>query len=82
VGKVKAVAFDASPSEVEALGKGIFSALIGQKPYLMGDQAVRAIVDHLNGDKTKWHGQKIDTGFQVITKQNMDDPAVSKFIYR
>ncbi|HEX7297569.1 MAG TPA: ABC transporter substrate-binding protein [Solirubrobacteraceae bacterium] len=82
VGKVKAVAFDASPSEVVALRKGIFSALIGQKPYLMGDQAVRAIVEHLNGDKTKWHGQKIDTGFQVITKDNMDDPDVSKFIYR
>jgi ribose transport system substrate-binding protein len=82
VGKVKAVAFDASPSEVDALRKGIFSALIGQKPYLMGADAVQAIVEHLNGDTTKWHGQKVDTGFQVITKANMDNPEVSKFIYR
>jgi ribose transport system substrate-binding protein len=82
VGKVKAVAFDASPEEVEALRAGIFSALIGQKPYLMGASAVEAIVDHLNGDTTKWHGQKVDTGFQVITQKNMDDPEVAKFFYK
>jgi len=82
LGKVKAVGYDTSPTEVAALKQGAFAALIGQKPYDMGFQAVQAIVDTLDGKGGAWHGQKVATGFNVVTPANVDDPNVAKYIYR
>jgi len=80
-GKVKVVAYDASPGEVDALKAGTFSALIAQKPYDEGGGALQSIVDYLNGNKAKYTGQTVSLGVVVMTQQNITDPNVSKYMY-
>jgi ribose transport system substrate-binding protein len=74
---VKIIAFDAGPKQVQDLKDGIVSGLIAQDPYQEGILAVDAAVDALNG-KTAANTQ---TELAAITKDNLDDPAVKKFLY-
>jgi ribose transport system substrate-binding protein len=76
-GKVKLVAFDSAPNQVQALKDGSIDALIVQDPYRMGYQGVKTAVDALNG---KTPEQKIDTGVSVVTRENLDDPVVQKLL--
>ena len=80
-GKVKVVAFDAGPTEVEALKAGTISALIAQKPYDEGADAVKAIVDYLNGNKSAYTGAVVHPGYVVMTPENISDPNVAKYAY-
>jgi ribose transport system substrate-binding protein len=80
-GKVKVVAFDASPGEVDALKAGDFQALIGQKPYDMGGMAVKAGCDAVNGNTSAYTGQVVHTDYVVMTPQNITDPNISKYAY-
>jgi ribose transport system substrate-binding protein len=48
-GKVKYVAFDASDDLVQDLKDGTIDALVAQDPFRMGYQAVKTLVDKLNG---------------------------------
>jgi len=79
-GKVKAVGFDASPLEVQAVKQGIFAAAIGQKPFDEGADAVKAAYQTLNGSHA-YHGQTIHTGFVIITPKNVNSPMVQKYAY-
>jgi ABC-type sugar transport system substrate-binding protein len=74
---VKIIAFDAGPKQVQDLKDGIVSGLIAQDPYQEGILAVDAAVDALNG-KTAANTQ---TELAAITKDNLDDPTVKKFLY-
>ncbi|MFH1737714.1 MAG: substrate-binding domain-containing protein [bacterium] len=77
VGKKAFVGFDSSPDLNEALRKGEINALVLQNPFKMGYEAVKAIVDHLDG---KAVSKRIDTGVQVVTPENMDDPEMAKLL--
>jgi ribose transport system substrate-binding protein len=75
--KIKFVGFDASPPLVEALRKGEIDALVVQDPRNMGYKAVEAIVKHIRGEKVE---PRIDTGAVLVTKDNLDTPAVKRLV--
>jgi len=77
VGKVKVVGFDNAPDEVSALAAGQISALIVQNPFRIGYLGVSEVVDLLQ-HKTVPHS--VDTGSTVVTKANMNQPAIHKLL--
>ncbi len=77
-GKVKVVGFDAPTSVVDSLKSGLLSIAIAQHPAEIGWFGVAAAYAHLTGQSIP---PAIATGFTVIDKTNVDDPAVKRFIY-
>jgi ribose transport system substrate-binding protein len=77
--QVKIVGFDAGPAQVQQLKQGLTQALVAQKPYNIGFQAVQQAVNSLTGKKVK---AKIQTGLVIVTKANIKQPEVSKFLYK
>jgi ribose transport system substrate-binding protein len=56
------------------------SLVIAQKPFDMGYLAVQAaIADHRGVSSIP---PRIPTGYAVITRDNVDDPEVARFIYQ
>lgn len=78
--QVKVVAFDASPSEVEALKTGSIESLIVQRCYDMGVTAVRDAVKYLE-DGTKPKDPTI-IPYVIANQQNANDPGVSRYYYK
>ncbi|MBL8763544.1 MAG: substrate-binding domain-containing protein [Phycisphaerae bacterium] len=70
-GKVAFLGFDSSAELVDAMRKGEISGLVVQNPIRMGYLAVKAAADVLAGRPVE---PRIDTGVQLITKENMDTP--------
>lgn len=77
-GKVKIVAFDASPLEIEMLQSGTIQGLVVQNPYNMGYTAVEACMDVLHGKKI---AKRIDTGVEVVTMHNYNQPDIQKLLF-
>ena len=77
-GKVKVVAFDAPTSIIDQIKSGLVDIAIAQHPAEIGYFGVVAAHAALSGNSIP---TSIGTGFTVIDKQNVDDPAVKKFIY-
>ncbi len=78
-GKVKVVAFDATETAIEMLKATTVDMVIAQKPSDMGYLAVEMAVAYLDGVTSI--PKHIPTGYQLITRDNMDDPAVQAFFY-
>ena len=78
-GKVKVVAFDATEFAIEKLRDKTVDLVIAQKPYDMGYLAVEMLVAYLDGVSSI--PKRMPTGYQLMTRDNVDDPAVSRFIY-
>jgi ribose transport system substrate-binding protein len=79
-GKVKLVEFDAEPLQVQALKAGTIDALIAQDPFDIGRLGVELAVKYVNGQRAgikKHYG----TGSAIITKANVNSPAIKKFLY-
>jgi ribose transport system substrate-binding protein len=76
-GKVQFVGFDTPAAAVEALKKGEISALVAQDPARMGYLSVKAMVDYLRGKKID---PMIDTGVQIVTRENIDSPEIQKLL--
>ncbi len=70
-GKVKVVAFDASDNLVEDMRAGAIQAMVVQDPFQMGYDAVRTLVDKLNG---KTPEKRIDLPAKVIFAEDADKP--------
>ncbi len=70
-GKVKFVGFDSSEKLAKALKDGEIHGLVMQHPFYMGYMGVKTMVQHLRGEKVE---KRIDTGCEVVTKENMDTP--------
>ena len=66
--QVKIVGFDAGPNQVKALKEGTVQALVAQQPALIGQYGVDAAVTALSGAPTP----KVQTGFEIITRDNVD----------
>ncbi|WP_438008284.1 substrate-binding domain-containing protein [Sorangium sp. So ce321] len=75
--KVKFVGFDASDKLLGALRDGDIEALVVQDPFTMGYQAVKTMAAHLRGERVE---RRIDTGARVVTRQDLDDPAVKEIV--
>ncbi len=67
--QVKVIGFDAGPDQMAALEEGTIQALIAQMPGDIGVQGVQQAVAALEGDETT---PEIETGFTIITKDNVD----------
>jgi len=78
-GKVKVVAFDATAFAIEMLGDGTVDLVIAQKPAEMGYFAMQAGMAYLN-DYTDIP-KRIPTGYAIITRDNIDDPEMTKWFY-
>ncbi len=76
-GKVRFVGFDASQNLVAGLRSGALDGLIVQDPLKMGYLGVKTMVAHLRGEKVE---RTIDTGVQLATPMNMDDPAMKELL--
>jgi len=76
---VRIVGFDAGPAQVEQLEQGLVQALIAQKPGEIGQLGVEQAVKAVNGDKVT---EKITTGTEVITKENLDSPEGRAALYK
>src|SRR5258707_1017893 len=69
--KIKLVAFDSDDKLVGFLKDGTIAALIVQDPYRMGYEGVKTALAASKGEKVE---AKVDTGVNLITKENMDTP--------
>lgn len=72
-GEVKFVGFDGGDQNVGGLRAGDLQGLVVQDPFRMGYLGVRLMADHLRGQPVE---VRVDTGVQLVTGENIDDPAV------
>jgi ribose transport system substrate-binding protein len=77
-GKVKFVGFDPSPRLIEALREGKLHGIIVQDPVKMGYQAVKTLMDHIQGKQVE---KRISTGEVVATPENLDDPEIRTLLH-
>jgi ribose transport system substrate-binding protein len=77
-GKVRFVGFDASDNLVKALEARTLDGIVVQDPVRMGYLAVKTLVAHIKGDKVE---RRIDTGVQVVTPDNMNQPEMKALIH-
>jgi ribose transport system substrate-binding protein len=77
-GIVNIVAFDAPESIVNDIKSGTIDIAIAQHPAEMGSVGVEYAVKALNGEKVP---TRYGTGYTIMNKGNIDDPAIQKFIY-
>jgi ribose transport system substrate-binding protein len=77
-GQVVVVAFDAPQSIINNIKTGLVNIAIAQHPAAIGFYGVVSAYAHLIGQSVPPH---IGTGFTVIDKSNVDDPAIQKYIY-
>jgi ribose transport system substrate-binding protein len=76
-GKIHFVGFDTSAPLIAALKAGEIDALVAQNPTKMGYLGVKTCVSAIRGEKVE---QSIDSGVQLITRDNLNDPAVQKLL--
>jgi ribose transport system substrate-binding protein len=78
-GKIRIAAFDAPTSTVKDLKDGTIDLAIAQHPAEIGYYGVVTAYAALTGNSVP---TLIGTGFTVMTKDNIDDPKVSQFLYK
>jgi ribose transport system substrate-binding protein len=79
-GHVQVVAYDATQFAIEQLRAGVVSLVLAQKPFDMGYMAVQFAAADAAGVTSL--PRRVETGFAIIDKDNVDDPAVARFIYK
>jgi ribose transport system substrate-binding protein len=77
-GKIRFVAFDAAEAIVDDLKGGAIDALVAQDPFRIGYEAVRTLVDRLNG---KTPPKLIDLNARVVTRADLDNPDVRALLF-
>lgn len=77
-GKTHLVAFDSSEGMVEDLKSGVIDAMVVQDPFRMGHDAVKTLVDKLNGQTPP---KRIDLSARVITKADLDREEVQRLLF-
>lgn len=77
-GKIRLVGFDSSAGILQGLRDGDLDATVVQNPVAMGYLGVKTLVQHLKGEKVE---RRIDTGVTVVTRENMDDPALRERLH-
>jgi ribose transport system substrate-binding protein len=79
-GHVQVVAYDATQAAIELMGSGVVSLVLAQKPFDMGYLAVEFALADAAGVTSL--PRRVETGFAIIDKDNVKDPAYSRFIYQ
>ena len=78
-GKVLVAAFDATAGTIDLLRNGVIDMVVAQKPADMGYLAVLLAAARLDGVTDL--PANVSTGFALLTRQNMDDPAYARYFY-
>jgi ribose transport system substrate-binding protein len=76
-GKVKVVAFDASGNLVADMRDGVIQAMVVQDPFKMGFEAVRTVVDKLNG---KTPPKRINLSAVAIFAEDANKPEYQRLL--
>lgn len=76
-GKIQFMGFDTSESLLNALKKDEINGLILQDPFKMGYLGVKVAADALQDKKVE---KRIDTGVTLVTKENLNEPAIKKLV--
>ena len=79
-GQVKIVGFDAGPKQVQDLRTEVVDVLIAQHPYDIGYQGVQMAVAYLSTGEAPAE-KVVTTGYTVVTRDNVDDPEVARYLY-
>ena len=79
-GHVQVVAYDATKAAIELMDKGVVTLVLAQKPFDMGYMAVEFAAADAAGVTSL--PRNVETGFAIIDKSNVKDPAVARFIYQ
>jgi ribose transport system substrate-binding protein len=69
--KIKLVGFDSDDKLVKFVKDGTIAALVVQDPFRMGDDGVKTAVAAAKGEQVP---AQVDTGVNLITKENMESP--------
>jgi ribose transport system substrate-binding protein len=69
--KIKLVGFDSDDKLIKLLKDGTITALVVQDPYRMGYDGVKTALAAFKGEKVE---ANVDTGANLITKENMTSP--------
>ena len=69
--KIKLVGFDSDDKLIKLLTDGTIVALVVQDPYRMGYDGIKTALAASKGDKVETF---VDTGANLITKENMNSP--------
>lgn len=69
--KIKLIGFDNDDKLVKFLSDGVIAALIVQDPYRMGYDGIKTALAASKGEKVP---EFVDTGVNLITKDNMNTP--------
>jgi ribose transport system substrate-binding protein len=77
-GKVKLVAYDSSPDEINALEEGVIQATIVQDPFQMGYKGVKTALKAIH--KEPITEKFVNSGMTVVTKDNLHTPDVQKLV--
>lgn len=77
-GRVTFIGFDASDTLVNGLEDDHIQGLVLQDPVRMGYLGVETMVTHLRGGTVE---RRIDTGVRLVTRDEMDDPAVRDLLH-
>ncbi len=77
-GKVKMIAFDSSEGLIEDLKGGTIDAMVVQDPFKMGFEAVKLLVDKLDGKQVS---KQVDLSARVITKEDLSNPEIQKLLH-
>jgi ribose transport system substrate-binding protein len=78
-GKLIIVGFDTSPPILTDIQDGIVTGQIVQEPLLMGQIAMEQLVRYIKGEPTT---PVIHTPIVFLTKSDMNDPNINKYIYK
>ncbi len=76
-GKVALVGFDSDEKLIKFLNDGVISALVVQDPYRMGYDGIKTALAASKGEKVE---ANVDTGANLVTKDNMADPKIDALL--
>jgi ribose transport system substrate-binding protein len=77
-GKVKFVAFDSSDNMIDDMRHGVIDAMVVQDPFKIGYEAVKTLVDKLNGHTPP---RQMDLSATVVTKVDLDKPEIHELLF-
>lgn len=80
-GKIKVVAIDAEPQEIQLMKQGVIQALVAQQPYYVGTLSMQYAVDALTGHKNLIK-RSVEPAGIIVTPQNVNSAKMKSVIYQ
>ncbi|MGI8742500.1 MAG: substrate-binding domain-containing protein [Bryobacteraceae bacterium] len=76
-GKIKFVAFDSSEAMIADMKAGVIDAMVVQDPFRMGFEAVKTLVDKLQGSVPP---KRIDLSARLVRREDLGKPEVQQLL--